>query len=315
MIGDTETPVLDEEEKYVQALERIKAPEPEPEPKTEIPNEPAPEAGSSVVEPEKAEAPKFDPNSLTPEARAEFDKLQQQLGRERSEKQSLLGRVPRLQSELDRLRSKPSTPASPAPPAVPTDQDSKAYFDSTDWKEHERDFPKEASLQRKILEAAFARAEAAERTAQELARKVDERFGNVDSYMQEQATEREKHVLTEAHPDWQDLVLPKDEKDAATFGNVVVSKVFHEWLSVQDEDKQRWFASTSAAKNIALMDDFKRDLYLADLASGAPPAVTRRTPDIDPTPRQRQTNPVSRNASGDPEEDAYVAAIERMASR
>lgn len=330
MTPDIDEP-LDEEGRYLQALERAKAPDPEPVPddpaaeQTE-PTEPAPEAGSSVVEPEKAPA-KFDLAALSPEVRAEFEKLQSERDRERHEKQALLGRVPRLQSELDRLRSQPrvsETPAQPAPPTVPAAQDSKAYFDSSEWKEYEGDFPKEAALQRKILEAAFARADKAERASQELLSKVDQRFGTVESFMQERVKERETHALSQAHPDWADLVHPKTQDDAVYIGNspkgdpIFIDRTFHGWLSAQDEDKQKWFGSDSADKNIRLMDDYKRDLYLANLhATPEPPEARppRRVPDIDPSPRARQTNPVSRHAGPvDPEEEAYVAALERIAA-
>ena len=335
-----ETQVLDEEEQYVQALERVKAPEgdPPPEPQTEVAAEseqnPPPEAGSSVVEAEKPPEPKgFDIATLPPEAREQFERLNQQLGRERAEKQSLLGRVPRLQSELDRLQSRErnsAPPVNPAPPATPANQDSN-YFDSSDWKEFERDFPKEAAIQRKAIEAAIARADRAERSSQEVVQRVEQRFGTFDTYMREQAKQAEMAALNEAHPDWQQLALPSDDNDVVAVQIPVrgqdgkehlvdyrLSRMFGSWLGSQHYDKQRWLTSDNAAENISLMDDFKRDLHLAELhanTQSTPARQTARTPDIDPSPRTRQTNPVSRSSGPvDPEEEEYVAALQRVAS-
>lgn len=323
---NTDTPALDEEDAYVQALERAKAP-PEPEPPADPEHpEPAPEAGSSSPEPEKvAEPAKFDPASLPPDVRAEFDRLAQERDRERSEKLSLLGRVPRLQSELDRLQSQ-SRQQPPAPPAIPastSSDDSKPYFDSADWKEFERDFPHEAKAQRKALEAAFAQADEAKRAAADALRGVETRVAPVEEFIRLQAIERETHALEQAHPDWREVVRPANENDAVNISAdpktpYWTNSQFASWFSVQDPDIQRWAFQTTAEKNIRLLDAYKRDLYLAEQHEAAPAApaanATRRTPDIDPTPRLRQTNPVSRATSGDPEEEAYAAYLERRAA-
>ena len=277
-----------------------------PEATNESDNEPAPEAGSSVVG--DANPDDIDLESLPPAVRARIERaaqLEKDLARERNDRIAAVGRLQPTQrklAELERkLQSAPqatSAASSPPPAAAPV-------VGSPKWDKWASEFPDEAEA---ILERTSGTAAELADLKQQLAQlrqNVEPRLGNVDSIVRENTKTRELAVLQQAHPDWQELVQPT-ETDAVQIyqgedgAAVYVNSTFAEWLLAQDEDKQRWFGSDSAVKNSRLLDDYKRDLYIAQLHD-APPPEQGLSPEATKAARAHQLREQARASSVAPD--------------
>jgi hypothetical protein len=302
-MSDPSEVVLSEAEQFdaLIAAKREEAGQPPPDdPAPPItPDEPAPEAGSSFVEGETAEAPAdaIDLDTLPPAVRARLEAaaaLEETLKKERIERDAAIGRVAPTQRalvqrdrELAELRQELARLKTPAPQATPAATDAEPDYDSPEWKQYEAEFPNEAKAIRKVNEAQAKRLAAAEARIADFEKRAGERLGVVDRIVEDQTKTRELAALNEAHPDWRDLVLPASQDAAVSvevptrqpdgsqrYVEYAVSPDFAAWFEAQHPDKQRWLSSNSAAENIELVADFKRDLYLAQMHEAAAPAAT-----------------------------------------
>jgi hypothetical protein len=322
--------VLSDEEQFDALIaERRAAESGDPPPQEVIPesNEPAPEAGSSVVGSENAEsapdAPaEIDLDSLPPHVRARVERaaaLETEIARERSDKLAALNRLQPTQRRLAELERKVAESAKPAPQVSPDASDAEPDYGSPEWKQYEAEFPNEAKAIRKVNESLARRLAAAEARIADSEKRTGEKLGTVDELMQERAKARETAALSEVHPDWSELVLPTDQSDAVHVGNtaqnepIYLKRQFFDWLSVQDEDIQKWFGSDSANKNIALMDQYKRDLALADWHErSTAPAETAITPEAEAAARKAQRREQNRASSVAPDLRGGSSAVARV---
>lgn len=299
---------------------------PEPEP-TESQQEPAPEAGSSVSgvsDPAPATAAQDDINldSLPPAVKARIERAQQleaELQRERSDKLAALNRLQPTQRRLSDLERQlaavskaPAPQATQATPAAPS-------VGSPKWDAWAKQFPEDAEA---ILERDQARASEIAEMRAELARlrgEVAPIGESVNRFAQEQNYNRETAALDEAHPDWRDVIVPREESEAVQVlipvqqkdGSTkdvpyVVKHEFGAWLSVQHEAKKRQLASDFAADYQMLMDDYKRDAYLASLHESQP--VESATPEAQAAQRAHQRREQARAASVTPDLRGQPAA-------
>lgn len=243
---------------------------------------PAPAAEATPPNPDTVAATpsdEIDLSTLPPSVRARIERaaeLETTLQRERNERLAAVGRISPLNREVDNLRKQlaqlQGAPASPpaASPAAGSTAAAPAPG-SPKWDQFARAFPEDAAAilereEQSIQQIAALKAELAE------VRKALPNLDEFNSHLNQQKTERELAALTEAHPDWQELVLAADASQGVNLGPAVVTPIFAEWLASQDEDVQAWFGSPSAAKNIRLLDNFKRDMALADRLSNEPVA-------------------------------------------
>jgi uncharacterized coiled-coil protein SlyX len=117
---------------------------------------------------------------------------------------------------------------------------------------------------------------------------------------------RETATLAQRHPDWQEI----DNSDA-----------FKDWLKDIPESKRTLLTSSKAGDVADLIDDYKRDLALAQYivkqesnkqttatTTTTASAATTKAPEADPNPTQRQSTRVDTNA-GLSEADGYVATL------
>lgn len=297
------------------------ADDPPPEPAADEPeshDEPAPEAGSSVSGGENS-APDdaIDLETLPPAVRAKIERaaqLEAELQRERSDKLAALNRLQPTQRRLSDLERQLATASKTPPAAAPVasapvpDPSAVSPFDTPEWKDYEHNFPQEAKIQRKAHEAAIARIAKAEEQLAARLQQAEQKFGRVDQFVQEQAVSREMAALSNAHPDWQDLVLPRDASEAVQIGeNAVVNRQFAEWLSVQNPAVQGLFGSNAAQDNIDLMHAYKRDIALAELHMAAPSAPVA-SPDAEAALRAHQRREQTRSTSVAPDLRGQSAA-------
>ena len=125
--------------------------------------------------------------------------------------------------------------------------------------------------------------------------------------MQEQAVTREMAALSEAHPDWQELVYPHDPSDAVQIGeNRFIARQFAEWLAVQNPAVQGLFGSNAAQDNIDLMHAYKRDIALAELHAAPAPAVA--SPEAEAAQRAHQRREQARSTNVAPDLRGQAAA-------
>lgn len=293
------------------------ADDPPPEPAADEPeshDEPAPEAGSSVSGGENS-APDdaIDLETLPPAVRARIERaaqLEAELQRERSDKLAALNRLQPTQRRLSDLERQLAT-VSKTPPApvasAPVPESAASMFDTPEWKQFAQEFPQEAAIQRKFHEASFARIAKAESELAARLQQADEKFGRVDQFVQEQAVTREMAALSEAHPDWQELVYPHDPSDAVQIGeNRFIARQFAEWLAVQNPAVQGLFGSNAAQDNIDLMHAYKRDIALAELHAAPAPAVA--SPEAEAAQRAHQRREQTRSTSVAPDLRGQSAA-------
>jgi hypothetical protein len=265
---------------------------PPPEPPAPEPNPETPaDAGVSA-----STAPEDDLAALPPAVRARLEKAEQDLARERSEKLAALGRLRPTQqrlAELERI-ARTAQPSPAAAPAAPEASTGDSYYDSPEWKEYERDWPREAAVQRKRDEANQQRIAAAEAKLAEREKALEARLARFDAQDQEQEVEAAYATLDASHPDWRELALPPSDLDPAQVvearwqpggrlpiapdtlqaeaiaiptqqGPVVLRREYYDWLSAQVPKVQELQLSTDPADAIWLMDHYKRDSARAEL--------------------------------------------------
>lgn len=326
-MSDPSEVVLSEAEQFdalVAAKRAAETGDPPPDPTPESTNEPAPEAGSSVVEAENVESDAIDLDSLPPQVRARIEAaaaMEEALKKERIERDAAIGRVAptqrdlqRTQRELAELKQKLAQLEKPAPQASPAAPTAETDYDSPEWKQYEAEFPNEAKAIRKVNEVQAKRLAAAEARIAEFESRADARLGVVDRIVQDHTKERELAALTEAHPDWRDLVQPPDDSRATVVEvptrlpdgtessfQSVVDVQFAAWFQAQHPDKQRWFGSNSAHENIELVADYKRDLYLAQLHASAQDAAPVVTPEAAAAHKAQQRREQARALSVAPD--------------
>lgn len=267
-----ETPLSDAEifDQAMAARRAAQEAPPDTEAAHESPETPADDAGVSASGAD--DAPEFDESTLPEAVRQRLERaaqLEADLQRERSNTLAALNRLQPTQRRLAELERQFAQGAQPpaAAPAPPQESTADSFYDSDEWKAYERDFPQEAAAQRKVYDRQLARIAQAEAKFNEIDQRLNQRLARVDEFVGRQTKNSELEALTQAHPDWQELV----QGDAATD--------FQVWLSSQDEDIQKWIHSDSAAKNIQLLDFYKRDRALADLHTAHADAAA---PDTDP---------------------------------
>jgi hypothetical protein len=278
---------------------------PPPEVTQESQDEPAPEAGSVVSGDAKLAEPDIDLASLPESVRARIEKaeqLERDLAKERSDRLAALNRLQPTQrrlADLERQLAQVSKPAAPAATAAPAAPD----IGSPKWDAWAKNFPEEAEA---ILERDAKRdatiSELEKRLAQ-LQQTVEPKLGAVDSFVQEHTKSRELAALSEAHPDWQQIVFPQSDDDAVQLGEAVVSRTFGAWLSVQNPVVQQLYGSNSAQDNADLLDMFKRDNALAQLHQTAPPS-----PEAEAAARAHQRREHARASSVAPDLRGQSAA-------
>lgn len=208
--------------------------------------------------------------------KARLQQFERDLAQERSAKLAALNRLQPTQRRLSDLErqlaeAKPTTPPPPAPSPAPA---AASQFETPEWKAYERDFPSEASATRKAVEAALLESTKRVQSAEQKLALFEQQFGKkleqVDGFVQRETSSRELAAFENAHPDWQEWVTPKSAEDAVFLGYrkdgtpVHAARLFAEWLQSQPPEIQGWYGSDYAAQNIALMDNFKRDVKLAE---------------------------------------------------
>lgn len=250
------------------------APEPGKEPAAASP---AQTEAADVVAQAAATGDAVDLAALPPAVRAHVERMQNELTQANRDRLAALGRLAPAQKEAAELKrrlaslqpaSSSPTPASAAAPAA------APVPGSPKWDAYAANFPEEAAALLEREQAQQKRIAELEAQLTEV-RQLTSKLPQVDELIRRDVIAREAAKLSEAHPDWQDLVYASDPTQGVQLGGAVVTMEFAEWLAAQDEDIQAWYGSDSATKNIRLFDAYKRDRQLADrLAAPEAPEPT-----------------------------------------
>lgn len=267
---------LDEETLFAQSMEKIHA-----GPDAEVKDEPKAEPKQEVAKP--VESDTFDPATLSPSAKAQWDAVQKELETERrraqeSEKKYALlhGRVSPLQRELDRLQKQKQIPprtaqAQPAKPEQPVSKETLAH-----WVKHAKDYPEESAAIEEFLrerlrdelgrfqpipeDIAALRKELADLKEQQLQPLIRAR--------EDELTTRAQSTVFEVHPDWNDHIQYKEVD-----GQVVVSHLsdaLANWAEGQPARIVDMFGSSDPEECKWVMSYFKDSLKAANPPAQAP---------------------------------------------
>lgn len=225
-----------------------------------------------------AESDTFDPATLSPTAKAQWDAAQKALETERRRAQDyeerfnrLHGKMGPLQTELNRLKKTTQRPAN-APPAKAEPNKPVSRETLQHWVKHAKDYPEEAAAIEELLkdrlrdelgrfqpvpdEIAALRKELAELKEQQLYPLLEARENEVIAKAQ--------NSVLEAHPDWSDNIRIEEED-----GKVVITHVsdaLQSWLDEQPDRIVAMFGSDDPKECIWVMNQFKRDQVKTEVA-------------------------------------------------
>jgi hypothetical protein len=179
------------------------------EPKTETPVEPAKE--TAETEPPKEAEPAKPAQPAEPQT--DIDRLaalqaqlkerddalaasNERLRQKEQEYAAVHGRLAPMQRELEQTRR--LAQATPKPAEKATDSD----FDSDEWKQYSRDFPDEARMLRRSIEAKFGSLET---RLNQFANAVAPKLQAFDEFQYQTRLEMGRAALTREHPDWMEI--------------------------------------------------------------------------------------------------------------
>ena len=238
--------------------------------------------------------------SLPQEARDEYtqarDRLKQyerDLAQERQARGAVEGRLAPVQRALSRreqeiaqlqsrLKQQPDMPTGgSAAPTSPSDLNE--LFTSDRWKQWASDFPSEAQTMQEALSRTASASEAKFRQLEEKLAAMEPQFGTMNDRLERIASAEEQTRLYTAHPDyqqidqsgefWQWFESYRDEQPAE-YRRLLQDK---EWLAAQFK---------GADFPISLLNAYKRDVHLAEIAMSAEQPVPARPAEARPAERQ-----------------------------
>jgi hypothetical protein len=301
--------VLSEAEEYAKALEEMgalepeKAPEPEPDPvpdpapepveAKETPAAPAPEAGVSVSE---EPFPGF--NALPDEVKAslttrfaEAEAARKQAAEFEQNLRSVHNRLAPTQRELEQTRRAAQDMAARLQKIEQAQSNGAPTSDLI--KKFKEQYPDEGAALEAVSQQWETQAERLTRENAELRQSVQTIRQNIDR-------RTAYDTLLQRHPDAMEIDR---------------SEPFKAWFGTLSPHKRALAASSDPDAVADALDDFKRDLALAQaLAASTPatpaaPAAKVKPTDIDPNPTTRRAPGLRANAAGSSEADEYAATL------